>query len=155
MDTNAIQKYEEKIAAHDGTKARLTENLAKQAEPKDTFEEKLEPALLFLANPWKLWESPSLHRTQLRRLVPKLTFAERLKYYRNQGARNPGISFTLKGLLESSQDEVLYGAPQGSDLEPELIAECLSEFEDWADIIQDDDALVEQLNALPPVSRFC
>ncbi|WP_168193131.1 hypothetical protein [Rhodophyticola sp. CCM32] len=38
-------------------------------------------------------------------------------------------------------------------LELDMVTECPSAFENWADIIQGDDALVEQLSALPPVSR--
>mmetsp|Transcript_12552 Transcript_12552/g.19941 ORF Transcript_12552/g.19941 Transcript_12552/m.19941 type:complete len:392 (+) Transcript_12552:201-1376(+) len=50
----AIQRYEEKISQCEHDKALFTEKLAKQAEPKGSFEEILEPALSFLASPWKL-----------------------------------------------------------------------------------------------------
>ncbi len=49
-----IPIYEGEIVALERGKAVLTEQLAKQAEPQGSFEEKLEPALTFLTNPWKL-----------------------------------------------------------------------------------------------------
>ncbi len=52
------------------------EQLAHQAVPKGSYEEKLEPALTFLASPWKLWETG---HTALRRTVLKLAFAGRIQ----------------------------------------------------------------------------
>ncbi|MEM9099509.1 MAG: recombinase zinc beta ribbon domain-containing protein, partial [Pseudomonadota bacterium] len=54
--TNAtvIQRYEEKIDQLERAKRLLTEKLESQAEPQGSFEEKREPVLTFLANPWKL-----------------------------------------------------------------------------------------------------
>ena len=62
----------------------LAEQLANQANPKGTCEEKLEPALTFLANPWKLWETAHV---VLRGTVLLLAFADRLTDDRHQGAR--------------------------------------------------------------------
>lgn len=90
-NTTAICKYEEKIAEHEGSKAQLTEKLAKQTAPSGTFEEKLEPALTFLASPWKLWETAGPLQVQLRRLVLKLAFKTRIKYCRFEGARASSI----------------------------------------------------------------
>lgn len=40
--------------------ALLVENQSKEVSPTETFDEKLEPLLQFLANPWKLWENGSI-----------------------------------------------------------------------------------------------
>ena len=81
-------------------KAKLAEKMANQAKPKASFEEQLEPVLTFLANPWKIWETGNVN---LRRLVLKLAFADRIQYDRLEGARTPEIAFpfkTLAGLLD-------------------------------------------------------
>ncbi len=52
-NTRVIQTYEEKIGALEKTKIIATEQLAKQAKPKGSYAENLEPVLTFLANPWK------------------------------------------------------------------------------------------------------
>ncbi|MDA5556061.1 recombinase family protein [Shimia sp. MMG029] len=93
-----VPVYEAEIVSLEHDKARLTEKMQKQVEPKGSFEEKLEPALAFLANPWKLWETPGGAQVHLRRLVLKLAFGTRIKYCRNQGARTPEISFPFKAL---------------------------------------------------------
>ncbi|MEM9238477.1 MAG: recombinase family protein [Pseudomonadota bacterium] len=111
-NTTAIQKYENKIAEHEASKARLVEKLDKQAEPKGTFEEKLEPALRFIATPWKTWETPGSMQVHLRRLVLKLAFKSRLTYCRNHGARTPEIALPFKALGGSSDLEVCFGADE-------------------------------------------
>ena len=72
-----IETYEAKIAKLSKEKALLSETLANQAEPKGSFAEKLEPALIFLSNPWKIWESGSV---TARRLVLKLAFTGLIRY---------------------------------------------------------------------------
>lgn len=97
--TNAavVSRYEDKIDELERRKIVLAEQLAKQAEPKGSFEEKLEPVLTFLSNPWKLWESGHVC---LRRTVLKLAFADRLSYCRKEGARTPKIALPFKALGE-------------------------------------------------------
>jgi len=90
-----IRRYEEKIADLTREKAMLVEKQAVKTKPHETFEEKIEPLIQLLANPWKLWESGSI---QARRLVLKLAFADRIKYCRNEGVRTPGIAFPFKAL---------------------------------------------------------
>ncbi len=53
-NTTVVARYEEKINQYERKKALLAERLSNQAEPDGTWEEKLEPALAFLANPWQL-----------------------------------------------------------------------------------------------------
>ena len=101
-----IQRCEEKIDMLQREKTKLAEKMASQAKPKASFEEKLEPVLTFLANPWKLWETGNIN---LRRLVLKLAFADRIRYDRFEGARTPEIAFPFKALTSSEGRECLNG----------------------------------------------
>ncbi|MEP2472257.1 MAG: hypothetical protein ABJH45_11945 [Paracoccaceae bacterium] len=87
--------YEGEIVALERSKAVLAEQMQKQVEPAGSFEEKLEPALTFLANPFKLWEPGCIH---LRRVVLKLAFTDHIKYCRIEGARTTKIAFPFKAL---------------------------------------------------------
>ncbi len=93
--TNAqvIAAYEVKLADLEGRKARLIEKREAQAVPSGTFEEKLEPPLLFLSNALKLWKTGSV---LLRRTVLKMAFADRIRHDRNQEARTPKLSFPFR-----------------------------------------------------------
>ena len=94
-DPVVIATYEEKLGEIARDQARLREKIEAQRVPAGRFEEKLEPALRFLANPWKLWESRSV---TLRRLILKLVFADRVTYHRNQGPRTAKITLPFKAL---------------------------------------------------------
>ncbi len=104
-----IQAYEDRIGALNRQKALLHEQMTEEAEPVGTFEEKLEPALTFLSNPWKIWESGHIG---LRRLVLKLAFAERIQYCRKEGARTAEISFPFKALGMLCTQGVCFGAQE-------------------------------------------
>jgi len=91
-----IRAYEGKISELERGKTKLQDQLARYNAPASgTFEEKLEPALQFLANPWKIWESGQI---TLRRMVLKLAFTDRITYHRNQGARTTKIALPFKAL---------------------------------------------------------
>ena len=111
--TNArvIQIYEQKISDLEKAKALAAEQLAKQAEPKGSYEEKLEPVLTFLANPYKLWETGEI---ALRRTILKLAFANRLHYHRNEGTRTAQIALPFKALGGVITDDVCFGAGEGT-----------------------------------------
>ncbi len=102
-----IGTYEDKISQLEHQKLLLTEKLHKQAEPKGTSQEKLEPVLQFLANPWKLWESG---HTAVRQTILKLAFTDRIQYDRNTGPRTPQLALPFKVLGGVSKDRVLCGA---------------------------------------------
>ncbi len=89
---------EDEIVSLGYNKVRLTEKLQTQAEPKGSFEEKLEPALTFLSSLWKIWKTQGSMQVHLRRLVLKLAFRTRIRCYRNQEARALEISFSSKAL---------------------------------------------------------
>ncbi len=99
--------YEGEIVALERRKAILSEQMQKQAEPVGSFGEKLEPALTFLANPWKLWETGCIH---LRRIVLKLAFTDHIKYCRNEEARTSKIAFPFKALVGLSGRDLGNGA---------------------------------------------
>ncbi|MCP4184981.1 MAG: recombinase family protein, partial [Hyphomicrobiales bacterium] len=105
---SVINAYEGKIADLELNRIRLQQQMANRAIPTGTFEEKLEPALQFLANPWKLWETGQI---TLQRAVLKLAFKERLAYHQNEGARTPKTSLPFKALGGDFANRVCFGAP--------------------------------------------
>ncbi len=89
-DTNAlVATYENQVRKLEEKKIEITEKIQKCGRPLDTFEDTFRTAFRFLANPCFLWESD---RLEDKRTVLKLVFAERLRYYRNEGLRTAGIS---------------------------------------------------------------
>ncbi|MEL6693706.1 MAG: resolvase, partial [Pseudomonadota bacterium] len=71
------------------------------------LDEKLEPALQFLANPYKLWESGS---KTLRQTIARLAFNNHILYDRFEGARTTAIAFPFKALGTLSMCELSCGA---------------------------------------------
>ena len=104
-----IRSYEKKIGELERGKVVLAEQIANQAEPKGKFEEQLEPALAFLANPWKLWQTGNIN---LRRTVLKLAFADRISYCRKEGPRTPQIALPFKALDAATDRRVCFGAQE-------------------------------------------
>lgn len=104
---SVIGTYEEKISLLEKDKARLAENLTKQAPASGRFEQILELSLQFLSNPWKLWESGEI---TLRRTLLRLAFTEGFAYHRNEGARTPQISLPFKALGVFQMGEFKDGA---------------------------------------------
>lgn len=114
IDTNndtVIRAYEDKLAKLEREKVKQSENLANQTPPAGAFDKKLELALRFLANPWKLWETGHV---QARRLVLKLAFGGPIAYCRIEGARTPKISIPFTALGCISGGEFIYGAGGGT-----------------------------------------
>lgn len=105
---SVINAYEGKIADLELNRLRLEEQMANRALPIGTFEEKLEPALQFLANAWKLWETGQI---TVQRAVLRLAFKERLAYHQDGGARTPKTSLVFKALRGDSVQGVWFGAP--------------------------------------------
>ena len=65
-NARVIARYEDKIAELEKQKAFLTEKQAHPAKPTASFEDRVEPLLQFLANPWKIWGTGSV---QMRRTI--------------------------------------------------------------------------------------
>ncbi|MEL6467117.1 MAG: zinc ribbon domain-containing protein, partial [Pseudomonadota bacterium] len=111
-DVQVIAAYEVKLADMERDKALLAEKRDSQVVPVGTFEDKLEPLMLFLSNPSKLWENGSVFA---RRAVLKLAFADRIKYDRNRGPRTPEISFPFR-VVGGISDMNLRGGAAGVPL---------------------------------------
>lgn len=100
-----IAKYEGRVNALHNQKLVLEEKAQKAGKPQGTFEEIFELSLQFLKNPAILWSSGQLG---VRKLVLRLTFADKLEFCRNEGFRTPkttlpfkvlgGISLSEKGM---------------------------------------------------------
>jgi site-specific DNA recombinase len=90
-----IAAYEKRIAELEQEKLVLLERASKAGTPQRGFEEMFELSMRFLANAWNLRESGQI---DMRRLVLKLAFAERLGYVRNQGFRTPLLSIPFNML---------------------------------------------------------
>ena len=106
--------------------------------PTGTFEEKLEPALQFLANPWKLWETGQI---ALQRVVLRLAFKERLAYHQIKGARTPQISLPFKAIGGDSTSRVWFGA-----LTRETSNALFEVFEDWNHQLKQANIEFEEFN---------
>ncbi len=106
-DTPAvITAYEKRIAKLGEEKALTVERAENLAPSREQFCRMFEPAMMFLANPWKLWDSGDMN---LRRLVLRLTFAERLQHCRETGLRTAEITMPFKALasLKTSKCEMV------------------------------------------------
>ncbi len=108
---SVIARCEDKIDMMEREKTKLTQEMVEMAKPTGSFEEKLEPVLTFLANPFKIWASGKI---ELRRLVLKLAFADRIQYDRFEGARTPEIAFPFKALGGMTDPKVCFGAGGGT-----------------------------------------
>ena len=97
--TTAVTAYEHRIERLEGDKLR-TEGRLQSVCTAGTTAENLEPALQFFSNPWKVWDSG---RSELRRLVLRLAFSERLAYCRKTGPRTPKttLPFSALGALQA------------------------------------------------------
>ena len=103
-----IRAYEGKTSKLERSKTKLQDQLVRHSAPTTaTFEEKLEPALRFLANPWRLWESGQI---TLRRMALRPAFTDRITYHRNQGVRVTKIALLFKVLGSALYRESSNGA---------------------------------------------
>lgn len=111
-----IKRYEERLRDLELEKAALLEESNLPAEPRDTLKRTYRTAMEFLSNPLKLWSSP---RFEDKRAVLRLTFADQLKYKRNEGFRTANFSLPFKLLGDFSTLENRMVPPAG--LEPATI----------------------------------
>lgn len=81
-----VAAYEKRVAQLERSKFALEEQRVKAGQRPGTFEELFELAFQFLANPSKLW---GLGKLEYRKLVLRLTFADRLAWCPNEGFRTP------------------------------------------------------------------
>jgi site-specific DNA recombinase len=97
-----IAAYEKRIGEAENRKLELAEKLDNCGRPLANFDAAFRTAITFLANPYKLWVSD---RIDLKHMVLKLVFAERLEYVRNVGFRTPLTSSPFR-LLQAAKAEI-------------------------------------------------
>lgn len=102
-----IAAYEERIAKLEDEKIVIRERAAKVSRPASNFDDVVRTAVAFLANPCNLWRSG---RLEDRQAVLKLTFADRLRYTRNQGFRTADLSLPFKvfGGFEGGENKMAH-----------------------------------------------
>jgi hypothetical protein len=83
---SVISVYEKRIAELERSKLALAEKRKNAGQGQGTFEELFELAMRFLASPSKIWNFGSF---EFKKLVLRLTFADRLCYCANKGFRTP------------------------------------------------------------------
>jgi DNA invertase Pin-like site-specific DNA recombinase len=87
----------------------LREKIAQGIEPKRSFGDVFELAMQFLSNPQGIWENGNI---QMRRLVLKLTFTERMAYDREKGFLNPKKAFPFRILEEPTMQKLQVVGPE-------------------------------------------
>ena len=93
-----IAAYEKRIGEAEARKAELTEKAKNCGRPLASFDAAFRTAMAFLASPYKLWVSDSF---ELKSMVLKLAFLERLQYARGEGFRTPVTASPFR-LFQSS-----------------------------------------------------
>lgn len=104
---SVIARFEERIDQLEKEKLLLKEKTTSGARPKSSFDDTVRTALAFLANPWNLWASGQLEE---RRMVLKLSFADRLRYSRENGFRTANLSLPFKvlGALDGCENKMAH-----------------------------------------------
>ena len=92
-----ISVYEKRLVELQRDRAALVEKMELSAKPLPDFDSTLRTALVFLASPWKLWETGTLED---RRAVRKLVFTEHLQYAPELGFRTAETTLPFKLLAE-------------------------------------------------------
>jgi len=113
VETNnalVAQKLEEKIETIEQNKLAIAQKCEILAKPKRGFDEMFELALMFLSNPWNIWENGSFLD---RRNLLKLAFQGRIPYTRENGFSNPEISLPFKVLGGFGSTENVMAHPTG------------------------------------------
>ena len=105
-----IKAYEQKIAKLQKERLQAEENREKIGKPQHVYDEIFELAMAFLSTPWNLWESG---QTNLRKLVLRLAFPDRISYKRGSGFSNAKKAFPFRLLESVSGSEIGMVHPTG------------------------------------------
>ncbi len=90
-----VSAFEVRIEKLEREKILLSERAEKSLPPKGRFEEFIELSLLFLSNPWNIYQNDSY---TLKQTVLRLAFAEPPRYARKTGYRTTNTSLPFKVL---------------------------------------------------------
>ena len=110
---SVIKAYEDKIRELEQQRIVTLEQIETSAKPQRPFTQLYRTSMEFLGNPLKLWCS---ERFADKRIVLKLTFADRLSYARGEGYRTPKTTLPFKVLGDVLSGESRLVGPEG--LEP-------------------------------------
>ena len=105
-----LTALEDRVDKLERQKIRLADQAERIVPPQGRLKEVIEPALGFLANPWKIYENSGL---ALKRTVLKLAFVEPLRYHRIEGYRAAESSFPFKVSGGSSAQKCGLVEPRG------------------------------------------
>ncbi|MEM9099035.1 MAG: recombinase family protein [Pseudomonadota bacterium] len=108
--TSVVRAYEQRIEKLEREKLSLTEKASKSVPEEGRYEELIEHALGFLANPWKLYKKGGY---ALKRTVLKLAFPEPLRHDRKAGYRTPPKPYPFRVLDEISKPLCSLVEPRG------------------------------------------
>ena len=92
---SVIAAYEDRISKLEQEKLVIKKRMANAGRPASSFDDAVRTALEFISSPWNLWNS---ERLEDRRAVLKLTFADKLRYMRNEGFRTASLSLPFNVL---------------------------------------------------------
>ncbi len=111
--TTVITAYEQKIESLERRRRLLEEKLAEKPMTQETNQQIIEHGLAFLANPWNLWESGQFN---MKLLVLRLAFSDRIAFSREDGYRTPKTALPFKLLEDLNMRKIEMVGPVG--LEP-------------------------------------
>ncbi len=92
---SVIRAFEQRIQSLETKKLALEEEKASAGQPRYAFDDVLTTGLIFISNVEKAWKSGVY---ELRRLVLRLVFTERLVYDRKRGLTTPQVSAPFRFL---------------------------------------------------------
>ncbi len=109
METNnprVIQAIESRIEDLENQKLLAEEKAANLGKPIKSYGEMFEHSMRFLSNPHKIWASGPF---EMKRIVLKLVFPERISYSRTEGLRTPktALPFNMLGGLNMPDCEMV------------------------------------------------
>ncbi|MEZ5691646.1 MAG: recombinase family protein [Rickettsiales bacterium] len=104
-----IAAFEKRIAKLEKEKLICQEKARNSGKPIYAFDKMFEHSMNFLSKPQKLWASDKL---ELKRLVLKLVFADRLIYDRIEGFRTPNLSLPFKAFEGLKQGKIGMAHPE-------------------------------------------
>jgi len=110
---SAISALDGRISQLQLRKVECEDRIANSHHPLSTFDDALRTALAFLANPRKLWASD---RLEDKRAVLKLTFADKLQWFRDEGLRTVNLALPFRVLANFSAGE--RAMVEGTGFEP-------------------------------------
>ena len=90
-----VSAYEKKIAKLEQDKLMLVDKLDQNSQSKHNLDEIFELSVLFLTNPWKIWEKGGL---ALKKTVLRTAFKAPLAYSKENGFRTPQTSVIFRFL---------------------------------------------------------